>query len=74
MDFYQKLRENIIAHPEWRYGQTVWNTACTMYPEFAEPYRATEFDPFYRDNIADTFISKVMERVYEQEQAMAKDS
>ena len=36
----------------WRYGQTVFNVLYFHYPVFADSIRATELDPFYRDDIA----------------------
>lgn len=47
------------AHPEWRWGQTLFNVLRDVRPELAEHVRGTELDPFYRDSVAPKFLVEV---------------
>ena len=38
---------NMIKHPQWRYGQALFNTLYQMDQKKAEQIRATKLDPFY---------------------------
>lgn len=42
-----------------RHGQAVFNAAYTLYPEYADRLRATEYDPFYHDERVDLFIERI---------------
>lgn len=44
------------AHPEWRYGQAVFNTAHAWMPDRSNRLRATDLDPFHRDDRASAFL------------------
>lgn len=42
-----------LSHDKYhRFGQTYFNLLWEMRPEVAEKIRATKFDPFYRDYVA----------------------
>lgn len=44
-------------HPQWRWGQAVWNVAVHYWPKQVEQFRATELDPFHNDDRVSEFIS-----------------
>lgn len=35
-------------HPEWRYGQTLFNVLHVHRPDLSEKVRGTKIDPFYK--------------------------
>ena len=37
-------------YPQWRRGQTLFNSLYALYPEVADGLRATDVDPFHRDD------------------------
>jgi hypothetical protein len=43
----------------WRRGQSFFNALFIMFPEVAESIRATEYDPFYNDDIIDKCKVKI---------------
>lgn len=48
--------------PHWRLGQTYFNVLHQMYPAKANFIRATEFDPFHKeDNGLQIFFDKLKE-------------
>lgn len=53
------------THPDWRYGQSLFNALQMMDPPLAEKVRGTDADPFYRDdqNRVSAFAQAVMTRV-----------
>jgi hypothetical protein len=58
-EFVGHLARTIGRHPEWRYGQAVWNTALALYPDQVEPFRGSRIDPFYRDELAEAFLDAI---------------
>ena len=46
-------------HPEWRWGQTLFNVLYEMRPDLSEMYRGEQLDPFYNDRIIDAFLESV---------------
>lgn len=46
-EFYDEARDRRAAHPEWRYGQALFNTLVDVRPDLSEQVRGTENDPFY---------------------------
>ena len=42
-------------HPEWRYGQSLFNALNMTFPEVAGQIRGTDADPFYIDERDDAF-------------------
>lgn len=53
----------LAQHPEWRYGQAMFNAAYTLYPAAADQMRGGSLDPFHRDERAIPFAQKVAEIV-----------
>ena len=51
-------------HPEWRWGQTLFNVLCEYRPDIAEKIRGGPMDPFYSNLNADAFLDTV-ERLIE---------
>lgn len=51
-------------HPEWRYGQTVFNVLYWdgFDPEFADEIRGTDLDPFHKDARTDALFQVLEER------------
>jgi hypothetical protein len=41
------VNEEKKLHPQWRYGQALFNTLNTYYPFFAERIRGTYIDPYH---------------------------
>lgn len=60
-EFYIEVTNTMIKYPQWRYGQTVFNVMYDLFPDRANKYRGSEFDPFYRDDVADMFIDLCFE-------------
>ncbi len=57
-DFDLDLRRARSAHPDWRYGQAVFNVAASTRATAAraESMRGTDRDPFYRSSRAPSFV------------------
>ena len=51
-------------HPEWRYGQTLFNVLYEHEPILADLIRSGPHDPFYVDGVADAFLA-IVERELE---------
>ena len=45
--------------PNWRYGQTVFNTAFELFPKEVNKLRSTNVDPFYNDKLVDDFLREL---------------
>jgi transposase-like protein len=52
---------NYEKHPEWRFGQTMFNTLMDYRPEKAEEIRGTSLDPFYKRPDDDEFWNRFAE-------------
>lgn len=63
-DFVQAVGARQAAHPDWRYGQTVFNVLYYdgFDPEYANEIRGTDLDPFYNDGRADALLDKLEQR------------
>lgn len=46
-EVFRKSRENIERFPQWRIGQSFFNTLWDMHPDIANEINGTEYDPFY---------------------------
>lgn len=46
-------------HPEWRWGQTLFNVTSNLYPDLANKVQGTMYDPFNQDSRADGFLDWV---------------
>lgn len=46
-EFYERARANMVDRPQWRYGQSLFNTLLGIRPDLAEQIRGTEIDPFH---------------------------
>lgn len=57
-DFYKKLNKMTKLYPQLRRGQLVFNAMYSLYPNIAERYCGTEYDPFYNDCNINVFICK----------------
>jgi hypothetical protein len=58
-EFLLAVGANMAKHPEWRVGQTYFNTLNQMDPEAANKIRGTLADPFYRDKNIDAMMFQV---------------
>jgi hypothetical protein len=53
-DFVEAVFKAMDEHPEWRQGQTLFNTYAKFFP--AEELRLSEHNPFYDDSkVADAW-------------------
>ena len=50
------------AHPEWRWGQTLFNVLHDVRPDLANGVRGSDIDPFHRDSVASRFLQEVEDR------------
>jgi len=48
-----------FSHSGWRWGQCVFNATYELYPEFADLYRGTISDCFYRDDLVEEFLKQI---------------
>lgn len=49
-EYYSAVNAALNAHPEWRYGQTLFNVLHSLYPELSEQIRGADIDPFYKSD------------------------
>lgn len=49
-DFHTEVSMNILRHPDWRIGQSMFNTLYEMRPDLSEQIRAQDLDPFHIQN------------------------
>lgn len=49
-ELFLKAGEAQKEHPEWRWGQSIFNTLAVLDPEAADALWSTPFDCFYRDD------------------------
>lgn len=40
----------IVKYPQFRIGQSFFNSLYELHPQIADEVRATEYDPFYNDD------------------------
>jgi len=45
--YMKQVEEEETNHPEWRYGQVLFNVLYEMKPKIANEIRGTNSDPFY---------------------------
>jgi hypothetical protein len=65
--FWSQVAVAQFEHPEWRYGQTVFNVAREMHPEQADNLRGDPFsDPFHDDKLVPAFV-KAMNNMLDKE-------
>jgi hypothetical protein len=55
-NFHKAVGRAQQAHPEWRYGQTLFNVLQEYEPDLARGVLAEELDPFYVDRRAGAFL------------------
>lgn len=55
-EFLEKLTDYHIEHPSQRYGQAVFNLMYELLPAYADIFRGSHMDPFYKDDRAGAFI------------------
>ena len=56
-DYLNFVAFNLKVNPTWRAGQAYFNALSSLYPEIAETYRGTAFDPFYKDERIPKFLA-----------------
>lgn len=49
-------------HPQWRYGQTMFNVLTTFAPGIAEIIRGSEIDMFYNDDVVEEFKKAIVNK------------
>jgi len=49
-DYERAVAQNLLDFPNWRYGQTLFNTLFETKPDLAEKIIGTEIDPFHMLN------------------------
>lgn len=64
-NFYEKLNKNIRLYPPYRYGQAVFNTMFELYPDVAQKYCGSKYDPFHDNTKINIFIEKCNEEINE---------
>lgn len=52
-EFWVKVDQYLIRHPEQRFGQAVFNVLVIYRPDLSEQIRGTDLDPFYLDSLPD---------------------
>jgi len=58
--FIEEVESNKKLHPEWRLGQTMFNTLYKSHPNIADLIRGTTLDPFYKkDDQLEDFLQYV---------------
>lgn len=62
LDVRSKANEMMDKHPEWRYGQCMFNALHYMAPDIADIVRATKDDPFHDD----TKIEAMFKRFFKE--------
>ena len=55
-EYYDAVDRQRALHPEWRYGQTLFNTLRHLRPDLATEVRGSLLDPFYVTDL--TALSK----------------
>lgn len=63
LDLINMAKRAREIYPEWRYGQAVFNTCHSLFPEIADSLRGTEYDPFYEDTRVEAFLQQVEEKL-----------
>lgn len=65
MSIIERLRAQYTrdraAHPEWRDGQTWFNSFFVVDPPLADRIRTTKSDPYYNDARIPAFLERVRE-------------
>lgn len=51
---FAKARQ--AENPQWRWGQTLFNTTWQLYPDLATKVQGTMYDPFNLNSRADGFL------------------
>jgi len=66
---WEELEKHILRekkkHPEWRAGQTIFNTAHKFFPIATDIIRGTKDDCFHNDAKIESFKNKFIELVSE---------
>ena len=57
IDLDAEIRRAQRRHPEWRYGQAVWNVASERFPRECDGLLQTSVDPFYSDIRVPLFLA-----------------
>ena len=63
-DLVHNWREYASQNPNQRSGQAAFNSVFIDEPEIANAIRATDFDPFYRDDLLPEFWMRVYSLMY----------
>lgn len=48
-DYLAEVAHQLVAHPEWRIGQTYFNVLASINPALATEVTGSLKDPFYQD-------------------------
>jgi hypothetical protein len=63
MDKFLNLVDTFrLQNPQWRYGQSLFNTLDLRYPSIADKVRGTDIDPYYASDDSQV-ITKFFEYV-----------
>ena len=64
MPFYiQEVEKEKARHPEWRYGQTLFNVLDERWTIIASEIRATDLDPFYFEEQENARLDRFLDYV-----------
>lgn len=56
-----KIVDSIKDRPGFiRYGQALWNECEKMFPNEVELLRDTKFDPYYKDERSEVFVTELI--------------
>lgn len=58
----EKSKEINKKYPEWRIGQSFFNTLYMMYPDVADDIRGTKYDTFHRTELINQCIEFITEK------------
>jgi len=61
--FFKMVAATKSKHPNWRYGQVLFNVLSSYHPDAAEKIRSTKADPFYARHNQDPHITKFLEYI-----------
>ena len=65
-EFFASVAAQQEIYPDWRYGQTCFNTLLRWRPDLAERVRGTDQDPFHARNNNDPRMVRFMRFLAEE--------
>jgi len=50
LEYFDMVDSELLKHPNWRYGQALFNVLYALYPDLANELRGLDIDPFYMED------------------------